>query len=150
MPLFIKESLIRAPVSRVFAFHESPGALERLIPPWERAEVVRRGGSLQPGAVVVLRMRVGPLWQEWHAEHTLYEKDVLFQDVQRRGPFARWVHTHRFLPDPSGGTRLIDEVAYALPLGPLGALLGGTFVRRKLKAMFDFRHQATREACGED
>jgi hypothetical protein len=147
VPLFVHESLIPAPVSRVFAFHESPGALEKLIPPWEEARVVLRGASLLPGTRVILKTRIGPLWAEWEAEHTRYQKDVLFEDVQRRGPFARWVHTHRFLPHPSGGTLLRDEVDYALPLGLVGALGGGWFVRRKLEKMFAFRHEATKAAC---
>jgi hypothetical protein len=42
----------------------------------------------------------------------------------RRGPFARWVHTHRFV---ALGTRsaLEDDIEYELPLGPLGAIGGG-------------------------
>lgn len=147
MPLFVHESLIPAPVARVFAFHESNGALEQLIPPWEKARVVVRGGSLLPGTRVLLQTRVGPFWTDWEAEHTRYQKDVLFEDVQRRGPFARWVHTHKFLPHPSGGTLLRDEIDYALPLGPLGQLAAGWFVRGKLERMFAFRHDATRAAC---
>jgi ligand-binding SRPBCC domain-containing protein len=147
VPRFIHQSVIPAPVSRVFAFHESPGALEALIPPWERAEVVVRGGSLAPGTRVVLRLHAGPLSLEWEAIHTRYEKDVLFQDEQRRGPFRRWLHTHHFLPDVSGGTLLRDEVEWELPLGKLGNLLGRPLVERRLERMFTFRHQATARAC---
>jgi ligand-binding SRPBCC domain-containing protein len=144
---FLKESLIPAPVSRVFAFHEAPGALEQLIPPWETVRVVQRGESLAPGTIVIMKMKVGPLWVTWKARHTLYEKDVLFQDTQDSGPFAKWLHTHRFVEDASGGTRLIDDVEYELPLGKLGAFLGGAMVRAQLEKMFAYRHQVTREAC---
>ncbi|GAC1537044.1 MAG: hypothetical protein NVS2B9_03040 [Myxococcales bacterium] len=143
---YVHESLVRAPVSRVFAFHEEQGALERLTPPWERTRVVQRGDSLAPGTRVVIAVRIGPVWKEWEARHTRYEKDVLFEDVQVRGPFARWRHTHRFVPAPEG-TRLIDEVDYELPLGALGRFFGGPVVRRKLERMFAFRHQVTRRAC---
>jgi len=144
---FLKESLIPAPVSRVFAFHEAPGALEKLIPPWEKVRVVQRGESLAPGTIVIMKMKVGPFWVTWKARHTLYEKDVLFQDMQDSGPFAKWLHTHRFVEDPSGGTRLIDDVEYELPLGKLGAIFGGALVRAQLEKMFAYRHQVTREAC---
>ncbi len=96
------------------------------IPPWEQVRVVQRGASLAPGTVVILQMRLLPplpLWITWEALHTLYQKDVLFQDVQRRGPFARWVHTHRFVAEGEQ-TRLLDEVDFTLPLGPLGQRLG--------------------------
>lgn len=142
---FVHESLIGAPLEQVFAFHERPEALARLIPPWEKVEVLQPPTSLQPGTRVLLRMHLGPLRLIWEAEHTRYERNVLFQDVQRRGPFARWEHTHSFKEAP-GGTLLRDEVEYALPLGPLGALFGGALVRRKLERMFAFRHQATRDA----
>src|SRR4051794_1923988 len=57
---FVKESRIAAPPSVVFAFHESAGALERLMPPWEKFERLEGGGSIRPGSRVVLRTRVGP------------------------------------------------------------------------------------------
>lgn len=136
--LFVHESLVEAPPARVFAFHERPEALQLLIPPWERVEVVQPPSSLLPGTRVILRMRQGPIWITWVAEHTLYEKDVLFQDRMVRGPFARWLHTHRFLPS-GAGTLLRDEVDCALPLGLPGAL-----VRSRLVRMFQYRHAATR------
>jgi len=143
---FVHESLIPAPPETVFAFHERPDALERLVPPWEHVEVVQAAPSLQPGSRAILRMRVGPLKLFWEAEHTRYQKNVLFQDVQLRGPFSKWQHTHSFTAAP-GGTLLRDEVEYELPLGFLGALFGGPLVRRKLERMFAFRHEVTRKAC---
>ena len=138
--LFVHESLIEAPPARVFSFHEQSDALRLLIPPWERVEEVQPPSSLQPGTRVILKMRQGPLWLTWVAEHTLYDKDVLFQDRMVRGPFARWLHTHRFLPS-GAGTRLRDEVDCALPLGLPGAL-----VKSRLVRMFEYRHAATRAA----
>ncbi len=143
---FVHQSLIPAPPEKVFAFHERPDALERLIPPWEHVEVLRPAPSLQPGSRALLRLQLGPIKLLWEAEHTRYQKNVLFQDVQLRGPFSRWQHTHSFALAP-GGTLLRDEVEYQLPLGRLGALFGGALVQRKLERMFAFRHQATREAC---
>jgi hypothetical protein len=35
---FVQESLIRATPARVFAFHELPDAILRLLPPWEKSE----------------------------------------------------------------------------------------------------------------
>jgi ligand-binding SRPBCC domain-containing protein len=141
---YVKESRIAAPAAVVFAFHESPGAVLRLTPPWERVELVEGGGSLRPGARVVLKTWVGPWPVRWVAEHTEYEPGRLFADRQVAGPFARWYHRHRFLDDGAGGTILRDEVDYEPPFGPLGRWLGGRFVERKLQKLFDFRHEATR------
>ena len=142
--LFVHQSVIAAPPARVFAFHERPDALKLLVPPWESVEVVQPPASLLPGTRVILRMRQGPLRITWVAEHTLYEKDVLFQDRQVSGPFARWLHTHRFLPHAEG-TLLRDEVDCALPLGLPFAL-----VRRRLVRMFEHRHAVTRAAVVEN
>jgi ligand-binding SRPBCC domain-containing protein len=141
---FVKETRIGATPEAVFAFHESPGALERLTPPWERVRVVSGGDSLRPGCRVVLETRLGPIPLRWVAVHTEYEPPHLFADEQESGPFASWYHRHRFLDDGQGGTLLRDEVEYAPPLGALGRLLGGPLLRRKLERMFDYRHEQTR------
>ena len=141
---FVKESRIAASPERVFAFHESPGALQRLTPPWESVEVVSGGKSLRPGSRVVLKTRIGPFLLRWEAEHTEYEPGRMFADRQIRGPFARWDHHHWFLDDGSGGTIFRDEVDYEPPLGWLGRLLGGSFLEKKLDKMFDYRHETTK------
>ena len=46
---FVKETRIAAPPAVVFAFHESPGALLRLTPPWERVELIEGGDRSDPG-----------------------------------------------------------------------------------------------------
>lgn len=140
---FIHES--RLPVDRAtaFAWHARPGALPRLIPPWESVSVESARGGIDEGAEVVLRLMMGPLRLRWVAEHKALEDGVFFRDDQRSGPFARWEHTHRFLDD-GDGSRLRDDIVYALPFGFLGALLGGGGVRRKLRAQFRFRHAVTR------
>lgn len=61
-----------------------------------------------------------------------------FIDVQIQGPYAHWWHEHVFR-EGDGGVWMTDKVQYALPLGPLGRLTCGTFVRRRLEEIFDFR-----------
>jgi ligand-binding SRPBCC domain-containing protein len=141
---FVKESQIAAPPALVFAFHESPGALERLTPPWEKITLEEGGGSIRPGSRVVLRTQVGPLSLRWMAEHTEYDPPHGFADRQVSGPFASWHHRHLFLDDGEGGTRLRDEVDYEPPLGPIGRIIGGRFLEEKLRKLFDFRHETTR------
>ncbi len=141
---FVKESRIAAPPARVFAFHESPGALQRLTPPWEKVRVEEGGTSIEVGSRVVLVTRLGPIPLRWVAEHYEYDPPRLFADRQLSGPFAKWEHRHEFLDDGAGGTILRDSVEYEVPLGALGRLFGGGFVRSKLRKMFEYRHQATR------
>lgn len=135
------------PVSapELFAWHTREGAFERLTPPWETLEVLeRRGEGIREGAQAVMRMRLGPVPRKWVARHTRYEEGFLFQDEQVSGPFSRWVHTHRMLPDSSTASVMEDAVEYALPLGALGQGVGGGFARRTLERMFSYRHTLLR------
>lgn len=143
---FEKETRIAAPPDVVFRFHESPGALERLTPPWEKVRIAEGGGSLRVGSRVVLKSRLGPVPLTWVAEHTEYDPPHLFADRQVSGPFASWYHRHRFLDDGQGGTILRDEVEYEPPLGWLGRVLGSRFLEKKLQKMFDYRHEMTRQS----
>jgi len=147
---FVKESTIRATPREVFAFHESPGALERLTPPWETVERIEGGESIRPGSQVVMRVKSGPFWLRWVAEHTEYEAGRLFADRQVRGPFARWYHRHLFLDGGTGCTTLQDEVEYEPPFGWLGRRLAGRFLEEKLHRLFEYRHETTRRILESD
>lgn len=128
----------------LYEWHARPGALERLMPPWERVDVVSRTGGIAD-MHVVMRMRVaGPVWQTWEARHEDHEAGRMFRDRQVRGPFAEWVHTHRFEPDP-GGSALVDHIDYRVPLGALGEAVAGRLVSGRIARMFDHRHQRTGE-----
>ena len=143
--VFIRRVRIPAPAAEVFAWHARPGAFERLTPPWESVEIVERSGGIENGGRVVLRMGLGPFSQRWVAEHCDYEAGVQFRDVQISGPFAHWEHTHRMEADGRAGCILEDQIAYALPGGRLGGLLGGAWTRRKLARLFAYRHEVTRQ-----
>lgn len=144
---FVKESVLDAPVEAVFAFHEAKDAFSRLLPPWERVEVVQPPASLEVGTVVIARTFVGPLSFTIEAEHVAYEKNRLFEDVMRRGPFRTWHHRHLFSPHPRG-CLLRDEIDYELPGGILGKWLGGAVMEARLERLFTYRHAQTREALG--
>lgn len=144
---FVHEGRLAADPEAVFQWHESPDALTRLIPPWERMHVAERSGSLVVGSRVVLRGRVFVLPVRWVAVHTEYAPPHLFADQQEAGPFAWWYHRHHVLADGHGGTLLRDEVEYQLPFGLLGAYFGSRFIQKKLTAMFTYRHAVTRECC---
>ena len=142
---FVRRSAIAASAEELFRWHESPDALARLTPPWEPVEVVGASG-IRDGDVVTLRIGVGPFHLRWVSRISDVVPGRQFRDVQVSGPFARWQHTHRMEPSGPLASILDDEVEYALPLGALGRLVAGAFVRRKLDRLFDYRHRVTAEA----
>ncbi|MDP3940444.1 MAG: TIGR01777 family oxidoreductase [Deltaproteobacteria bacterium] len=141
MPVFVHRTHIDAPADEVFAWHGRPGALERLIAPWERIRLLSRTGGIENGARAILELRVGPRRMRWIAEHRDYEEGRRFRDVQIEGPFARWDHLHRVEPEGTSACTLEDRIEYELPGGALGEVIGARFVRRNLERTFAYRHR---------
>jgi hypothetical protein len=125
----------------VFDWHERPGALERLTPPWGKLDVLHRAGGIRDGGEVTLRVRRGPTRFKWTLRHRDYEHGRQFRDEQVSGPLKSWVHTHRFSPLASGGTLVEDEIDVEPPLGPAGAAIGPPFLRSELGRLFRFRYR---------
>jgi len=125
----------------VFDWHERPGALERLTPPWGKVEVLRREGGIRDGGEVVLRVSRGPTSFRWELRHRDYEHGRQFRDEQISGPLSSWVHTHRFAPREGGGTLVEDEIDVEAPLGPAGAAIGPPFLKAELGRLFRFRYR---------
>ncbi len=142
---YIYERRIRipAPAAQVFAWHEREDAFSKLIPPGEPVKLLERSGGIRDGAKTVLLTGRWPFQLKWIAIHDTYVPGRQFRDVQQSGPFKTWAHTHQVMPDGLGACVLIDHIEYELPLGALGEKFGAKLVRRKLDAMFDWRHQVT-------
>lgn len=125
-------------VEDVFAWHERPGALERLTPPWADVDIEHREGGIRDGARVVLKVRHGPASFRWELRHKDFEENRQFRDEQVSGPLGSWVHTHRFRPLDGGGCGLQDVIELE---APLGLPVGPPFVRRQLDRLFAFRYR---------
>ncbi len=144
--IFIYRSQMPVSAEAVYRFHTAPDALERLTPCWEKTRIVARTGSIErPGSQVTLRVAVGPFSQNWIAEHVACEPNRMFHDRMRTGPFRRWEHIHKFIPETDHSSWLEDTVEYEFPLGWLGRLLGGAYTRRRLRRLFEYRHRITVE-----
>ena len=134
------------PVSReaLFAYHARPGAFGRLTPPWEKSRLIAEIDSLRDGARAILDIAIGPVTQRYVALHENVQPGRGFDDRQVEGPFASWVHEHRFEEGPDGTSLLHDRVTYDLPRLPLADLLGGSYASERLERMFTHRHATTR------
>jgi hypothetical protein len=85
----------------------------------------------------------------WRTRIEAWEPPVRFVDVQLRGPYSRWEHTHTFQADGANAVLIGDRVRYVLPLGPLGEIAHAALVKRDLKRIFDYRELAVGRALGE-
>jgi uncharacterized protein (TIGR01777 family) len=119
-------SVVDAPRDEVFDWHARPGAIHRLMPPWQPVRVVREADSLRDGRAV-LGM---PLGLRWTAQHGSYDPPSRFVDELTSVPLrwaAPWRHQHEFAAVGDDRTRVTDTISTPVP----AALL---------RSMFAFRH----------
>ncbi|OBI78621.1 TIGR01777 family oxidoreductase [Mycobacterium sp. E740] len=127
------ESFIDHPLDEVFAWHARPGAMRRLVPPWQPMTVVAEAQSLADGRAV-LRLPGGLRWIAQH-DPARYDPPRRFVDeLSSHGPatwptrlVGRWTHTHEFSAAP-GGTRIYDRIDTRVPAAAL-------------RSMFVYRHR---------
>lgn len=143
---FSKSTVIKAPVEIVWQFHQRLDVLEKLTPPWQPVQIVRREGGLDVGAVTEFRIMLGVIPVRWVAKHIECEQGRSFTDVQAQGPMTSWRHEHQFTP-LGDQTRLTDTINYEIPGGMLVELLLGWWVNSRLEEMFKYRHLVTQREC---
>ncbi len=144
MALLERETFIPAPRDEVFAFFGDPANLARITPAALGFTIVEAPArTLRAGDRIRYRIRLFGFPVTWVTHIAAWDPGTRFVDEQQQGPYRRWVHEH-LLEDAPGGTRMRDRVEYALPLGRVGSVAGGWWVRRALRKIFDFRADAIR------
>jgi ligand-binding SRPBCC domain-containing protein len=142
--LLERSQVVAASPEQVFAFFSDPGNLARITPEWLRFRIRERPAVLGAGSRLEYRIAWGFVTLTWVTRIVSWSPPVSFTDVEERGPYKKWVHTHVFTA-VGGGVRMEDRVEYALPFGALGRLAHALRVRRQLEEIFDFRRRAIDE-----
>jgi ligand-binding SRPBCC domain-containing protein len=146
MPVFEKSCLLPGLRVDAFAYLANPLTFFRLTPPWEPVTLLKKTGGIGEGDQMLMAIQPVPgLVLHWLAEHQRYIEHQQFQDVQKKGPFAQWVHTHLLTDVPAGQSgpeacQLTDHIVYRLPFDWVTGPLGYWVVARKLVRMFAYRH----------
>lgn len=134
-----RSQFVAKPLEDVFAFFEKPENLARITPPSMGFEILTPPPiRMYSGALIDYTVRVLGFRTRWTTLITDYEPPRRFVDVQLKGPYAYWHHTHRF-QEENGGTRILDDVRYLMPVGLAGKLVHALFVGRQLNRIFDYR-----------
>lgn len=144
MPEFTHRSDMPVSAAELYAWHMRPGAVERLMPPWVKAEVLRREGGVEDGGTILMQLGIGPFKTKWLARHEEALPGRQFIDEQVEGPFSKWRHTHRFMPLDAEKSALEDYIHFRMKGGGLGRSFGTSFVFSELARMFPWRHARTR------
>jgi ligand-binding SRPBCC domain-containing protein len=140
-----REQRLPGPPEAAFPFFADARNLEAITPPLLRFRLLTPD-PIEMGVGTFLqyslRLRGVPVrWdtliQEWDPPHR-------FVDVQVRGPYRLWHHTHEL--EPLGdGTLMRDTVRYAIGFGALGEIARRAVVARDLDAIFAFRAERVPE-----
>jgi ligand-binding SRPBCC domain-containing protein len=144
----IREQWVPQTLDQAFAFFSRPENLQEITPGWLDFHIARVEPQLHTGSLIEYRLRWHGIPMRWTSEIIEWSPPHRFIDNQIRGPYARWHHEHRFTAE-NGGTRIRDEVQYALPFGIAGQFAHWLRARRDVEAIFEFRQKRLQELLGE-
>ncbi len=140
--LLERSQRLELPIEETFAFFSQAENLEKVTPPWLHFKLLTQVPvEMRPGTLLDYRLRLHQVPIRWRTRIEIWEPPHHFMDIQLRGPYALWEHTHTFEQDGTGAVIMRDRVRYAIPYGPLGRIAHAAFVRRDLERIFDYRQQ---------
>lgn len=139
-----REQVLPAGPEDVFPFFADARNLEAITPPLLRFEVVTPGEvPMQVGTLIQYRLTLRGIGVNWLTSIQEWDPPHRFVDVQVRGPYALWHHTHEFAASDGGkATIMRDTVRYAIGFGPFGAVAARAFVHRDVAKIFEYRQAA--------
>jgi ligand-binding SRPBCC domain-containing protein len=147
MPVIILRTRVAAPPARCFDLardvdlHQRSTAASR-----ERAVAGVTSGLLGAGDEVTWEATHFGVRQRLTSRITAFDPPNRFVDEMVRGAFARFRHEHQFHA-VEGGTEMVDTFDYTSPLGPLGRLADGLFLRRYMTTLLRERNAYLKRAA---
>lgn len=143
------DSVVDHPRDAVWEWFGRPGAMPRLVPPWQPMSVVAEADSLEDG-VAVLGLPGGLRWVARHDPAEFVAGSRFADELSSHGPaswpprvIGGWRHTHLF-SDADRGTLVHDRVDTVIP----EAGLRSTFVYRHRQLAEDLAAHRTAAASG--
>ena len=107
-----REQVLDAASTAVFAFFADPLNLEAITPPLLRFAVVTpEPVAMGVGTFIQYRLRLHGLPMRWDTLIQAWEPPRRFVDVQVRGPYRLWHHTHELTPLDDGRTLMPTRCA---------------------------------------
>ena len=134
--------IVRRPIAETFRFFSDARNLPRLTPAFLQFKFLAPPHEvMHPGTSIDYQIRLYGVPVHWRTRIEVVEAPNKFVDVQEKGPYALWRHSHLFRDIGGGATEMKDRVEYAMPLGALGEIAYHLFVARSLAQIFEFRER---------
>ena len=145
-----RTQVIKRPLKEVFAFFERPENLSLITPPSLGFTILSpQPITMREGALIDYTIKIHGIPMHWTTMITEYDPPHRFVDVQIKGPYRFWNHTHTFR-ETEEGTEITDEVKYIIPFGALGRLINGLRIEKDLRDIFDYRKKVIEEYFADD
>lgn len=122
----------------VFCFFSEAQNLDRITPSWLHFQILGQTDPIRAGTLIRYRLAWHGIPIKWTTRIEEWCPPTNFVDIQLKGPYRLWHHSHSF-EARDGGTLIRDTVHYALPMGILGDLCAGWLVQRDVERIFDYR-----------
>ena len=135
------EQWVPQPVNRTFSFFKEARNLEKITPKFLNFKILNQSTpEIQEGTKINYRLSLHGFPVSWISKITDWKPNQKFSDIQVKGPYSHWYHTHEF-EEKNGGTLIKDHVLYKVPFGIPGDLVAGKWVRKDLEKVFTHRHK---------
>lgn len=149
-PILLLETLIHAPVERVFDLARSIDAhVSSTSKTGEKAVEGRTSGLIERGETVTWEARHFGVQQRLSVRITEFDRPNMFADEMITGAFKSMHHTHRFAAEDDH-TRMIDEFEFAAPLGLLGRIAERLFLNTYMARFLADRNQELKALAESD
>jgi len=136
-----RKQVIPRALEDVFSFFEKPENLSVITPKNLGFNILTpKPIKMDRGTVIDYTINLFRIPVHWRTLITEYCPPYKFVDVQIKGPFILWHHTHIFR-EIDDGIEIIDQVQYVIPFGILGSTFHSMFIRKKLNHIFNFRKE---------
>jgi ligand-binding SRPBCC domain-containing protein len=166
------EQWVRVATEKVFLFFANPNNLPRIMPRETGTElvalrlvpppIVPGGKQAIPkddslagvGSEIVTSFRLLPFLPfraQWIALITEFEWNHHFADIQKKGPFKRFQHRHKFSRETRNGatgTMVRDVIEYDAGFGVLGDVAQKLFIAASLQRTFQYRQKMLDKLLG--
>jgi ligand-binding SRPBCC domain-containing protein len=133
---------VQASIQRVSEFHSRAASMAAITPPPIIVKIHSAPTVLGDGDQMSFTMWLGPLPVRWVAKIEDAPPNG-FRDRQVDGPFAEWVHTHRFAVVDENTTDVYDEISLRLRKHLFWGAVG-LAMRLGLPVLFAFRAWKTK------
>ena len=138
--LFTTSTILEKSRDEVFPFFSNAENLEKITPPDLNFQILSPLPiEMKVGAIIDYQIKLMGVSFKWKTEITKWNPPYSFEDVQLKGPYRQWIHTHTF-EEVEGKTIMTDYVRYALPIWPFGQV-AFPFVSFKIKQIFKHRNK---------